>query len=105
MKTKLTKRETIALYMLAWRGATTKEAFEQVDRFLDESYKVEEKGYKPQINPKCDDGEDPYAPCETSVFHGRESGWYLLEWWPDSTSWAVYELPEFTLTVCVTKTK
>lgn len=39
----------------------------------------------------CDDGEEPYALCEATLFHGRGDEWFVLEWWGDAIGFVVYE--------------
>lgn len=37
----------------------------------------------------CDDGEEPYAGCEVSIFRGRGDEWLALEWWDCGIGWVV----------------
>ncbi|HEY6547619.1 MAG TPA: hypothetical protein VI589_06925 [Vicinamibacteria bacterium] len=38
--------------------------------------------------------DDPCAPCEATLFSGRdEDDWFLLEWWGPEGGWAVYNAP------------
>lgn len=38
---------------------------------------------------RCDDGEDPFALCEVSVFRARRDEWFYLEWWGAGIGWSV----------------
>lgn len=44
-----------------------------------------------QVPGLCDDGEDAYALCEVSVFHGRGDEWFVLEWWGEDIGFVVTE--------------